>query len=297
MTQSPTYPKFTFSAFTFLQLIPIKLYLKQSMHWIVGDIHGMLLPLTALLNAVQRVDTDPTFYFAGDYINRGSESRRVVDLLLSLRNAHFVRGNHDDLFDQILNGSCYADNASNGNRLKAFSWFMGQGLANTLCSYGADLAELEFVARKSLLNRLDRVIDCVPSSHRNFFRNLLPIAEGPGFFVAHGKWDPADSDETEFISRYLAVNRGARNRLIWGRFTMEEITARKAWSKIGYFGHTPVDQYPSLLKGDEVRPIHNDKLILLDTAAALYPHGRLSAICHEEQLLIQADRSGKLIGD
>src|SRR5258708_3071469 len=88
-----------------------------TMRWIIGDGHGMLAPLARLLEEVGRVDPAARYYFVGDYINRGPDSKGVIDLLLSLGSGpKFVRGNHDDIFDQVLNSTAYADNGSNGDR-------------------------------------------------------------------------------------------------------------------------------------------------------------------------------------
>src|SRR2546423_6721755 len=108
------------------------------MRWIIGDIHGMLAPLKRLLDEVNELDSRAKFYFVGDYVNRGPDSKGVIDLLLSLNGARFVRGNHDDIFDQVLNATSYAGNASNGDRVVAFQWFMDHGLDTTFTSYGVD---------------------------------------------------------------------------------------------------------------------------------------------------------------
>ena len=112
------------------------------MRWIIGDIHGMLEPLEALLEAVRKVDASPRWYFVGDYINRGPDAKGVIDLLLELPDAQFVRGNHDDIFDTVLHGESYAPHLVEGNPVSAFKWFMQHGLADTFMSYGVDYAEL-----------------------------------------------------------------------------------------------------------------------------------------------------------
>ena len=81
------------------------------MRWVVGDIHGMLRPLRSLVGHVTAKDPAAQFLFVGDYVNRGPDSRGVIDLLLSLQDegrAKFVRGNHDDIFDMVLSGQTYA---------------------------------------------------------------------------------------------------------------------------------------------------------------------------------------------
>ena len=112
------------------------------MRWIIGDIHGMLRPLQTVLAEVNRRDPWAHLLFVGDYVNRGPDSNGVIELLLTLKNAHFIRGNHDDIFDMILHGSCYVTHPAAPDPLSAFCWFMEHGLADTFISYGIDYAEL-----------------------------------------------------------------------------------------------------------------------------------------------------------
>ena len=90
------------------------------MRWIIGDVHGMRDALRALLDSVHKLDPSPRFYFVDDYVNRGPDSRGVIDLLLTLRDARFCRGNHDDIFDMVLTGESFAPNAAMGQRTVAF---------------------------------------------------------------------------------------------------------------------------------------------------------------------------------
>src|ERR1044071_4299375 len=106
------------------------------MRWIIGDIHGMLKPLNTLLEQIPRLDPAAVFYFVGDYVNRGPDSRGVIERLLMLKGAKFIRGNHDDVLDHILHGQGYSENASRGDRFMALQWFIDHGLYETLVSYG-----------------------------------------------------------------------------------------------------------------------------------------------------------------
>jgi hypothetical protein len=265
------------------------------MRWIIGDVHGMLRALEALLKEIEKADGQAELLFVGDYVNRGPDSRRVIDLLLTLEGAHFIRGNHDDIFDEILHGASYAQNASEGKPLVAFQWFMQHGLASTLESYGADPAELEYTLGHPNWERLKNILQSVPQKHRQFIRNLPAIIERDDLFVAHGKWDVADSDRSPSLTEQLALDPVKRHKLLWGRYTDDEITMSKAWERTGYFGHTPVDAYPALLGNNELVPVRGSKIVLLDTAAALTPQGRLTAVCHESRQVIQADRLGEVV--
>jgi serine/threonine protein phosphatase 1 len=261
--------------------------------WIVGDIHGMFLPLDALLSAVGRRDPAARFIFVGDYINRGPDSRKVIDRLVTLKDATFLRGNHDDIFDLVLHGDCYMCHANAPDPVSAFAWFMQHGLAETLMSYGADGAELESVARRPNARRIKQFIEIVPASHRKFIRDLRPVFETDNFFVTHGYWDPDSEDDDPNLAAPLARDPQLRYKLLWGRFTDAQIRRKKRWSRTGYFGHTPVLNYASA-KG-LYEPIRGAGIVLLDTAVALSVSGMLSAVCAESGAVLQSDRGGNIL--
>jgi serine/threonine protein phosphatase 1 len=265
------------------------------MRWIIGDIHGMRNPLARLLDEVTRVDAQARFYFVGDYVNRGPDSKGVIDLLLSLKDAKFARGNHDDIFDQVLNANLYATNASNGDRMVAFQWFMDHGLDNTFTSYGVDYAMIESCASRPTTERMRTMVEAVPEAHRRFIRELPPVIEEEDLFVAHAKWDPLEPDSK--LAEQLADDPAARHRLLWGRYSEEEIGATKSWRRTGYFGHTPVYAYAASQRTGDILmlPIAGHRLVLLDTGGALSAAGRLTAFCADNQTFVQTDHFAKLI--
>ena len=71
----------------------------------VGDIHGRLSKLNNLMNKV-RPHPDDQIVFLGDYIDRGPQSKEVIDYLLNFAQAFpqtmFLRGNHEQLFLDVL---------------------------------------------------------------------------------------------------------------------------------------------------------------------------------------------------
>ena len=81
-----------------------------------------------------------------------------------------------------------------------------------------------------------------------------------------------------------------RHDVLWGRYTPSQIRSQKVWRRIGYFGHTPTDNYLSQqdLMGGPGSIVRGEKTILLDTAA-FAPTGRLTAICHETGEIIQVE--------
>lgn len=75
----------------------------------VGDIHGHLSSLHAVLTQIKihvekRANEDNTLVFVGDYIDRGPDSRQVLELVKKLTEEGFegmkvvaLKGNHEDM--------------------------------------------------------------------------------------------------------------------------------------------------------------------------------------------------------
>src|SRR3954453_14731176 len=129
----------------------------SSMRWIIGDIHGMLRPLETLVAAIEKLDKQRQLIFVGDYVNRGPDSKRVIDLLLSLRDASFLRGNHDDVFDHVLCGLSMGNKVGEEHRVQSFQWFMQHGMDKTFVSYGVTQQELNHTLRRPKASMLDEL--------------------------------------------------------------------------------------------------------------------------------------------
>jgi serine/threonine protein phosphatase 1 len=261
--------------------------------WVIGDIHGMLGPLRALVDAVRQADASARLYFAGDYVNRGPESRGVIDYLLTVQNARFLRGNHDDVFELILGGRGLDPTLAGNDRFFAVRWFVEFGLLETLESYGISTDRVVRVAQDNDRPGLDRLLLAIPASHRRFLAELEPVIDDPDLFVVHAKWPTNLSATAPGIAAALSARPGWARMLLWGRFTSDELFEPKSWGKRGYFGHTSVDVYQ-----DEdppvVLPMFTANMALVDTGVALSEFGRLTAVCVETHAVIQADRAGAI---
>jgi hypothetical protein len=252
-------------------------------------------PLRRLLDAVTAADPFANFIFAGDYVNRGPDSSRVIALLLTMNNIRCIRGNHDDIFDLILHGSCFAEKAAGGTPVMAFQWFMDYGLDRTFNSYGLDWQWLRDTALAPTAERMAHLSAVVPAEHKNFIRTLQPSLEMENFFVVHGYWPPNEKCCPPLVSDTIRANFDYRQQVIWARFTMEEINADKPWSKRGFFGHTPIHTYSADGRKAPMVPLVGPKCILLDTACAIVTWGRLTAYCAEEDRYIQTTHFGELV--
>jgi serine/threonine protein phosphatase 1 len=130
---------------------------------VIGDIHGCLKAFNAILQALQ-LTPDDTVITIGDYVDRGPDSRGVIDRLIALRDQVQLvplLGNHEEMMLEVLD-----------KKVEPYSWFMHGG-AKTMESYGfeGDMA-------------------IVPESHLEFLRNLLPYHETDTHFFVHANYDP-----------------------------------------------------------------------------------------------------------
>ena len=82
--------------------------IKGGRQLVIGDVHGCSLTLKALLEEIN-LQADDQLIFVGDYINKGPDSKGVLDLLISLKknnkNVFFIKGNNESYFYKTLKKS------------------------------------------------------------------------------------------------------------------------------------------------------------------------------------------------
>jgi len=155
----------------------------QTRLYAIGDIHGSLVPLRLLRGAIrEHADAHPIerkcLIYLGDYIDRGFDSRKVLDLIINDPlpgfEQVFLKGNHEEGMLRFL-----ADGSN------ALFWVAYGGIA-TMFSYGVkppDPAtdEDEVIrARKELAKKL-------PPEHLDFLAKLERYRiEGDYLFVHAG---------------------------------------------------------------------------------------------------------------
>jgi diadenosine tetraphosphatase ApaH/serine/threonine PP2A family protein phosphatase len=176
--------------------------------YVVGDIHGCVRELDTLVGSLPLAAGD-TLAFIGDYVDRGPESRAVVDFLLALRartdlRTVFLRGNHEDM--------CLAYLGREGHWGE--SWKMNGG-GTTLRSYGiphdvvGDAAAARF-----------------PPEHLAFFESLVMSFATEGFLLVHAGIRPA-----------VPLDAQDPEDLLWIR--EEFIASPHQLPQTIVFGHTP----------------------------------------------------------
>lgn len=122
---------------------------KERSLWVIGDIHGMLDPLTVLLNTIRCVEYSrerhTTIVFLGDYIDHGPCSKEVIDALLALRDEFetvFLAGNHEDMMLHFLEPQA-------GMEKYGKAWLNGNGGQATVCSFMKNRSVLKHMWMRS----------------------------------------------------------------------------------------------------------------------------------------------------
>ncbi|HVV31800.1 MAG TPA: metallophosphoesterase family protein [Vitreimonas sp.] len=216
----------------------------------IGDVHGrvdLLEKLLARLEAQAGADTRegvaPVVVFLGDYVDRGPDSRGVIDLILSGRplgyDRRFLRGNHE----QAMMAFAAAP-------LENRAWLL-QGGAETLMSYGVkppsplNATEADWVQAAADLN------SALPAEHRVFFEGLERYVEMGDYAFVHAGIDAARSleDQTD-------------DDLYWSR--QRFLNSKRRFSHRVVHGHTPV-----------ATPYADARRVGVDTGA--YASGTLTA--------------------
>jgi len=141
---------------------------------VIGDIHGCHTSLTALLDKV--IDKADTLIFVGDYVDRGPDSKQVLETLIRLRGMHphviFLKGNHELMLHNYLTGA-------------GSSMFLEIGGQETIDSYGIDPE-----AAGSMLKML-------PSPHVSFLENLSLFYEDRYGIYVHAGLQPGKHLSTQ----------------------------------------------------------------------------------------------------
>jgi serine/threonine protein phosphatase 1 len=181
----------------------------------IGDIHGCLEPLVDLLSRLPYKDGDE-LVFLGDYVDRGPDSKGVVDYLLDHRKDSwkFLRGNHEQLMlDWLASPESRSDS----------TWLLNGGL-QTLQSYCSkkDLDEV----RSEGARRLFR--DAIPPRHMDFFKSLILSYDTPVAYFCHAGVD---------LSRPLAAQ--SADDLLWIRRKFHQDP--RPTPKLIVHGHTPTE--------------------------------------------------------
>lgn len=217
--------------------------------YVVGDVHGRGDLLGSLMD---RIDVDSRArpvpssieVFLGDYIDRGPNSRGVIDQLLGRRRGRetiFLKGNHETFIPAFLEEPTILHQ---WRHLGGLETLLSYGVRPSLRMEPAEQSELAVAFAQAL-----------PKSHR-LFLNSLPIAFTCGdYYFVHAGVRPGVP---------LAEQR--HEDLLWIR--NDFLLCEEDFGKVIVHGHSPV-------KEPDIRP----NRINIDTGA--YATGRLTCLVLE----------------
>ena len=170
----------------------------------ISDIHGCNKTFGALLDQIALTREDE-LYLLGDYIDRGPDSKGVIDRILQLKDegyrVHCLMGNHEQMMSFALLEEAWKE-----------TWTLNGGL-NTLESFGAS----------SLFE--------IPEMYIDFLAHLPLFLEAGGFILVHAGLN--------FKAENPLSNEFS---LVWIRDWYRNINYGWLGDRIILHGHTPVSR-------------------------------------------------------
>jgi serine/threonine protein phosphatase 1 len=215
----------------------------------IGDVHGRADLLAVLLDRIDRdlksrPIAEPIQVFVGDYIDRGPDSRLVIDLLIARQRHHkmvFLKGNHEVYAWEFLSDP------------SLLSDWMKIGAIPTLVSYGVKPASR--VDPQSGQETAIAFRQAMPDSHCRFLEGLSLSFTCGDYFFTHAGVRPG-----------VPLQKQSNEDLLWIRddFLLHE----GEFGMIIVHGHTPA-----------MEPDIRQNRINIDTGA--YATGRLTCLVLE----------------
>jgi serine/threonine protein phosphatase 1 len=212
----------------------------------VGDVHGRADLLELLLSRIEDDRTGgpaPVLIFLGDYIDRGADSRAVIDRLLALRRdgfeVRFLKGNHEKAMLDFMVKSSLGP-----------AW-LSYGGAETLFSYGVR-APLPAASPEEMRRAAEALRAALPRDHLEFFKELELFVRYGDYLFVHAGLKPGKPLELQLEEDMLTIREPF-------------MRSPRKWPFVVVHGHTPEPN------------VHIDsRRIGVDTGA--YATGRLSAV-------------------
>jgi serine/threonine protein phosphatase 1 len=150
----------------------------------IGDIHGCVETFKKLVREGIELKKDDTLYLLGDLVNKGPDSRGVIDFIFELQKQDFdvvsLKGNHDQMLLSAFNGNI------------ADYWKTEHGEPKTLKSFGVTHVEE------------------IPDYYFDFIRNMPLFLELDHFFLVHAGFNFSTPD---FLSDFKAMLHTRRMQL------------------------------------------------------------------------------------
>jgi len=145
----------------------------------IGDIHGradLLLQLHSMIISDAELSKGRRIVvYLGDYIDRGEQSRQVIDLLLEQPlprfESIFLLGNHEQAMLKFM------------EQPKEYASWLSFGGRETLNSYGISLAHIPTIGK--VVQLAEQFGRNLPDTHRAFFQNCVSDWRCGDYYFVH----------------------------------------------------------------------------------------------------------------
>jgi serine/threonine protein phosphatase 1 len=183
---------------------------------IISDIHGEIELFEQLLTDVDYDSTIDQLILLGDYVDRGANSKKVLDKVIELKSqgAFVLKGNHEDMMIKALT-------TDEGRFWK--NWVNRNGGNKTLESYG--FTDNDFVVHDEEEFSKPKLHCVTLDRHLDFIQNLEHFIEMDEYIFVHAGVNPT-----------LPIIETDPYTLMWIR---EDFYKEYMGAKTVIFGHTP----------------------------------------------------------
>lgn len=185
-------------------------------HIAIGDIHGCLNELQQLISDLSEYQNDSniTWVFLGDYVDRGPNVKGVVNFLMDFNtknNCIFLKGNHEDMMLDPY---------------ETYTWRKNGGY-ETLQSYGLNYQDVPEHDPK------------FKEHINNFYRPLITSYQTDKYFFCHAGVHPHYDLDEQLLSDLMWI----RQSFLW---------SDKDFGKIVVHGHTPESLEGPVIKANRI---------------------------------------------
>ena len=234
---------------------------------IVGDVHGHITLLRHLWRSLQTDVSDlcqRDVIFIGDLIDRGPDSRAVLDFVLNVKRGHCVMGNHE----LALAGALGLIDAPSENHWPK-RYVSSYDAAGTFRSYGVEPGDLNGLAR------------AMPQEHKDFLAALPWAIRGHDYVVVHAGLLPNMSFGEQ--EKALDLRDFTLNRPPWlSDRALNDAPLPQDCDVTVISGHVPVSQVT-----------FRDRRILLDVDGGTGQ--KLAAVLMPERRAVTVNKGGKAL--
>ena len=222
--------------------------------YVIGDVHGHYDKLIALINKLPN-KFKSKICFVGDLIDRGPDSKKVVDLVKE-HNYDCVLGNHEQMCIEFR-GNPY--NMTGGYGQSTLNPFGSNGGVLTLDSYG-DLGLLQ--------NDIETFFTKLPIFKHYPIKN----SDGKSLIVTHSCCLNYINDIKDFENfDHIDIDD-----IIWNRDIQYINSIKESKNYFNIFGHTITNE-----------PIINEKFAAIETGVANKYGGKLTCLAYPSMKIYQ----------